>query len=51
MFELSSRKFEITMIYMLKGLKAKVDTLREQMGNFSRDGDYNINSKFSSHLN
>ena len=46
MFELLARKFKITMIYMLKVLKEKVDTLHEQMGNFSRDGDYNIQSIF-----
>ena len=51
MFELLARKFKITMIYMLKGLKEKVDALHEQIGNFSRDGDYNINSNFSSHFN
>lgn len=31
---------------MLKVLKEKVDTLHEQMGNFSRDGDDNIHSIF-----
>ena len=50
MFELLARKFKITMVYILKGLKEKVDAPHEQIGNFSRDGDYNINSNFSSHF-
>ena len=37
MFELLARKFKITMVYILKSLKEKVDALHEQIGNFSSE--------------
>ena len=43
--ELSYRKFKITMIYMLKSLMQKVDNMKGQMDNVSRENKTLIKSR------
>lgn len=40
MLELSERLFKVTTIHMLENLGEKVENLHEQVGNFSRAGNY-----------
>lgn len=40
--EISEREFKITMTNVLRALKEKVDSMQEQMGSVSRDGNSRI---------
>lgn len=45
MLEISDREFKMTMINMLKALTEKVDSVHDQVGNFSSDGTKRIKWK------
>lgn len=46
MLELSERLFKVTLIHILKDLGEKVENLQEQVGNFSRAGNYKTRIKY-----